>query len=172
TGLLLIDVDLVQGIFVFIVATAATLLFAAATQGFFLARSRTYESVLLLLVAFSLFRPGFWMERNWRRPQPDTPAGGDLWLTVAGLNDVGDPITFVALLPIGDEAGGAERLKAAGLTLINGSDGKVTIDDVGFDSPASRAGLDWDAAASQVPYLHSGHRGPDHGGGGAAPPGA
>ncbi|MBC6405670.1 MAG: TRAP transporter permease [Rhodospirillales bacterium] len=155
TELLLIDVDPIQGIFVFIVATVAMLLFAAATQGFFLARSRIYESALLLLVAFSLFRPGFWMDmvaapyedrppRELTEAAADTPAGENLRLTVAGLNDVGDPITFVALLPIGDEASGAERLEAAGLTLIDGSDGKVTIDDVGFDSPAAKAGLDWD----------------------------
>jgi TRAP-type uncharacterized transport system fused permease subunit len=39
------------------------LIFAAATQGYFLTRSRIYESVLLLLIAFTLFRPGFWMDK-------------------------------------------------------------------------------------------------------------
>ena len=51
-----------QGIFVFITATIAMLLFAAATQGWFLARNRFYETIALLLVAFTLFRPGFWMD--------------------------------------------------------------------------------------------------------------
>ena len=40
TDLLLIDVGWIGGIFVFIVATAAMLIFAAATQGFFFARNR------------------------------------------------------------------------------------------------------------------------------------
>ncbi len=62
TELLLIDVTMVQGIFVFIVATIAMLLFAAATQGCFLASNRIYETVALLLIAFTLFRPGFWMD--------------------------------------------------------------------------------------------------------------
>ncbi|MDX1588480.1 MAG: TRAP transporter permease [Oleiphilaceae bacterium] len=41
-------------------ATGAMLLFAAATQGFWLVRSRRWESALLILLAFSLFRPDFW----------------------------------------------------------------------------------------------------------------
>ncbi|WP_241006453.1 DUF3394 domain-containing protein, partial [Aeromonas media] len=63
TDLLLINVDFAHGVLIFIVATIAMLIFAAATQGFFLVKSRWYESVLLLLVAFTLFRPGFWMDR-------------------------------------------------------------------------------------------------------------
>src|SRR5690606_22389534 len=62
TDLLLIDVDFWHGVLVFAVATGAMLVFAAGTQGYFLVRSRWYESVLLLLVAFTLFRPGFWMD--------------------------------------------------------------------------------------------------------------
>src|SRR5690606_12103838 len=62
TDLLLIDVSLWHGVLIFFVATGAMLIFAAGTQGFFLVRSRWYESVLLLLVAFTLFRPGFWMD--------------------------------------------------------------------------------------------------------------
>ena len=38
------------------------LLFAAATQGWFLARNRIWESAMLLLVAFTIFRPGFFWE--------------------------------------------------------------------------------------------------------------
>ena len=42
---------------IFIVATIAMLIFAAATQGWFLVKSRWYESVLLLLVAFTPVPP-------------------------------------------------------------------------------------------------------------------
>ncbi|HAJ87381.1 MAG TPA: C4-dicarboxylate ABC transporter, partial [Pseudomonas sp.] len=62
TDLLLIGVDFWHGVLIFIVATIAMLIFAAGTQGYFLVRSRWYESLLLLLVAFTLFRPGFWMD--------------------------------------------------------------------------------------------------------------
>ena len=62
TDLLLINVDWVHGIVIFVVATVAMLLFAAPCRGYFFARSRFYESILLMLIAFTLFRPGFWMD--------------------------------------------------------------------------------------------------------------
>ena len=43
-------------------AITAMLVFAAATQGYFLVKSRWHETVALLLVCFTLFRPGFWMD--------------------------------------------------------------------------------------------------------------
>jgi TRAP-type uncharacterized transport system fused permease subunit len=160
TELLLIDVTMGQGIFVFIVATVAMLLFAAATQGWFLAKNRFYESVALILVAFTLFRPGFWMDMvapPFIEEAPAaivqaalaTPAGDDLRIRVAGLNDLGDPINFVALVPIGDEATGEERLEAAGL-MFRDADGKMLIDDVAFGSAAADAGLDWDQEVLRV----------------------
>ena len=127
TELLLIGVGWGQGIFVFIVATIAMLLFAAATQGWFLAKNRFYETIALLLIAFTLFRPGFWMDMvsapfaeeapaQIAQAASDTEAGKDLRLRVAGVNDLGDPIEFVAIVPIVEGATGEEKLEAAGLT--------------------------------------------------------
>ncbi len=62
TDLLLINVGPLQAVFVFITATIAMMLFAAATQGWFFTKSRIWESVALLLIAFTLFRPGFWLD--------------------------------------------------------------------------------------------------------------
>ncbi|MCV0394808.1 MAG: TRAP transporter permease [Rhizobiaceae bacterium] len=62
TDLLLIGVGVVGGIWVFAKATVAMLIFAAATQGFFMARNRIWESVALLLVTFMLLRPGFFLD--------------------------------------------------------------------------------------------------------------
>ncbi len=62
TDLLLIDVGPMKAIFVFIIAVIAMMLFAAATQGWFITRSRLWETVALLLIAFTLFRPGFWLD--------------------------------------------------------------------------------------------------------------
>jgi hypothetical protein len=150
----------VQGIFVFIVATVAMLLFAAATQGWFLTRNRIYESVLLLLIAFSLFRPGFWMDMvappfeqvppaQIEQAAMDTAVGEDLRIEVSGLNSVGDPVTFTALLPVGEGATGAERLLASGLEYVV-NDEEVVIDNVAFGSPAQEAGLDWDQKVQKV----------------------
>src|SRR3546814_10010807 len=51
TQLLLIDVTWWQAVIVFVTATLAMLMFTAAMQGYFLARSRIYETIALLLVA-------------------------------------------------------------------------------------------------------------------------
>ena len=70
-------------------------------------------------------------------------------IRVAGVNDLGDPIEFVALVPMGSEATGEERLAAAGLAFRQDGD-KMIIDDAAFDSPAQKAGLDWDQEVLRV----------------------
>ena len=160
TELLLINVTWAQGIFVFVVATIAMLLFAAATQGWFLAKNRFYETLALLLIAFTLFRPGFWMDMvvppysevastEIAEAAAQTDAGAYLRLRVSGLNDLGDPLEFVALLPIGEGATGAEKLENAGL-VFREEGNKMIIDDVAFDSAAQNAGLDWDQEILRV----------------------
>ena len=159
TDLLLINVDIVHGVFVFIVATIAMLLFAAATQGWFLTRSRIYESAALLLIAFTFFRPGFWMDMVAPPYTEEAPAalpeaaaatapGTDLRMRVAGVNDLGDPVEFVALVRIPEDAGD-DHLAATGITLRQDGD-KTIIDDVAFDSTAASAGLDWDQEVLRV----------------------
>ncbi|MBA4290114.1 MAG: C4-dicarboxylate ABC transporter [Pseudomonas sp.] len=154
TDLLLIDVDFWHGVLIFIVATLAMLIFAAGTQGYFLVRSRWYESVLLLLVAFTLFRPGFWMDivhDPYRDMAPaelaqalgDVEAGSQLRLRVLGENDVGDPREFSLLLPVPEGASGEERLEKLGLMTYAEGD-KVLVDSVTFASPAAEAGLEFD----------------------------
>src|SRR5690606_30971208 len=44
------------------IAIVAMLVFAAATQGYFLTKTRWYETVALLVVCLTLFRPGLWMD--------------------------------------------------------------------------------------------------------------
>lgn len=160
TELLLIDVGWAQGIFVFVVATIAMLLFAAATQGFFIAKSRFYESIALLLIAFTLFRPGYWMDMvappyqevaptEIQQAADATPAGEYLRLRISGLNELGDPIEFVALLDLPEGATGEEKLENAGLLFRTDGD-KMIIDDVSFDSAAQKAGLDWDQEILRV----------------------
>lgn len=63
TDLLLIDVGPLKAVFVFVIALIAMLLFAAATQGYFIAKSRLWETGALLLIAFTLFRPGYFLDQ-------------------------------------------------------------------------------------------------------------
>jgi TRAP transporter 4TM/12TM fusion protein len=67
TELLLIDVLWWEIPYVFAMSLVAMLTFAAATQGFFLRKNRIHETVILLLVAFTMFRPGFWLDM-WQPP--------------------------------------------------------------------------------------------------------
>ncbi|WP_313338006.1 TRAP transporter permease [Stutzerimonas nitrititolerans] len=154
TDLLLIDVNLWHGVLIFFVATGAMLIFAAGTQGFFLVRSRWYESVLLLLVAFTLFRPGFWMDLA-HDPYRDIPPAelaqalgsvdenSQLRLRIRGEDAVGDAREFALLLPVPSGDSGEERLDKLGLMTYE-EDGRVLIDSVAFGSPAADAGLEFD----------------------------
>jgi len=160
TDLLLIDVDFWHGVLIFVVATIAMLIFAAGTQGYFLVRSRWYESLLLLLVAFTLFRPGFWMDiihdpyRDIEPTQLVQALGGveedsQLRMRVLGENEVGDPREFVVLLAIPEGGSGEEKLEKIGLMTYE-DDGKVLIDSVTFGSPAAEAGLEFDQQILRV----------------------
>ncbi|HCL75584.1 MAG TPA: C4-dicarboxylate ABC transporter, partial [Pseudomonas sp.] len=154
TDLLLIDVSLWHGVLIFFVATGAMLIFAAGTQGFFLVRSRWYESVLLLLVAFTLFRPGFWMDLA-HDPYRDIPPtelaqalgsvdeNSQLRLRIRGEDAVGDAREFALLLPVPSGDSGEERLDKLGLMTYE-ENGRVLIDSVAFGSPAADAGLEFD----------------------------
>ena len=154
TDLLLIDVDFAHGVLIFVVATVAMLIFAAATQGWFLVKSRWYENVLLLLVAFTLFRPGFWMDMV-HDPYRETPpaqlaqtlgeveAESTLRLRIQGEDAVGKLRQSTVLLAVPTDADGEERLASLGLTLYE-QDGKTLIDNVTFGSPAAAAGMEFD----------------------------
>jgi hypothetical protein len=116
TQLLLIGIDS-AGQLALTVASAvvAMLLFAAATQGYFLVRTRWYETIALLLIAFTLFRPGFWLD--------------------------GKEVRKGVLLPLGDAGPARERLRKIGLTVMAlGSE--VQVAAVQFGSPAEKLGLE------------------------------
>jgi TRAP transporter 4TM/12TM fusion protein len=160
TDLLLIDVGWLQGIVIFIIATIAMLIFAAGTQGYLLVRSRWYESVLLLLVAFTLFRPGYWMDRIHDPYQSIPPAefaqalgqvedGSNLRVQIAGEDAFGDPMTTYFLVPVprGDTA--EQRMERLGMELwIDGDE--AIVDFVEFGSLAADIGFDFDQEIIEV----------------------
>lgn len=160
TDLLLIDVNWFQGVFVFVIATIAMLLFAAATQGWMLTKNRVWETVALLLIAFTLFRPGFWMDKisppfaetsasDFEQTLETVEPGTTLRLRLLGEDDVGRERSFVAPLVVGEGSSGAEKLANTGLELLTDGDA-VIVDFVEFDSPAEAAGLDFDQQIQSV----------------------
>lgn len=160
TDLLLIDVTFMQGIVVFIVATAAMLIFAAGTQGYMIARNRWYESLLLLLVAFTLFRPGFWMDRIHDPYESIPPTqfaealgsvddGSNLRVQIAGVDDFGDPMATYILVPVPSGDNSEERMEALGMELLADGD-KAVVDFVEFGSQAAELGFDFDQEIIEV----------------------
>jgi hypothetical protein len=139
---------------VFVISTIGLLVFTAALQGYFFTRNRWYEAAALVLIAFTLFRPGFWMDMLFPPFKSVAPAeltevvgkmepGQELRLEIDGIDEVGEPRSFVAVLPIPEGADGAARLANAGLEFVE-MDGEVVVVTTGFDSIAERAGLSFD----------------------------
>jgi len=128
TDLLLIDVTWYEGIIVFFTALTAMLLFAAATQGYFIAKSRLWETAVLLVVAFTLFRPGYWLDQvvapydiyeGTRAVEAlGAPTGTDVRLVVAGPDfDTGKTVEQTIVLPA-VEGDGEAALDAQGLLAL------------------------------------------------------
>lgn len=139
TDLLLIDVGLAKAVVVFFVALVAMLLFAAATQGYFIAKSRRWESGVLLVIAFMLFRPDFFLDQvSEKYASANGPAaielmgnqatGSDMRLIVSGPDfDTGDVRTTTVVVPA--IAGDAEAaLAEQGLTIFE-EDGQLLMEE-------------------------------------------
>ena len=146
TDLLLIDVTMFQGIVVFITASIAILVFTAGTMGWFLTKSRIYESVGLILVAFMLFRPDFVMDRiqppfatvapsELSAALGNASAGDDLRVIVSGPDfDTGEVKETTLVISVEGEGTAEERMEATGLLLIPEGD-VVKMDEPSFSSP-------------------------------------
>jgi len=140
--------------FVLVVTSAiiASLLFAAATMGWFRTRTRWWEVSLLLLTSFLFFRPDFVIDR-FAPKYVDAPVSRlfevadtldeDEWLIlkIAGENVEGREITKTVALPMGKGATGREKIRAGGVTLVAlGADMQVA--DVKFGSRARKLGIE------------------------------
>ena len=159
TELLLIDVTLGRAVFVFIIAVIAMMLFAAATQNWFLTKSRIWESAALLLIAFTLFNPGYWLNKIADPYDNIAPsevnamaeaAPDDAVLRVRLTGEdfaTGRIVTTTVEFPLGAMADGdgATRLEqTAGIAFATDDDGKVLVDNVVFGKFAQEKGVDFD----------------------------
>ena len=153
TQILLIGIDSVWHLFLTVSsAIVANLVFAAATQGWFMTRSRIWESALLLLVTFTLFRPGFWMDMIYPPYEMVSPAkimevvdkaqaDERLRIWIEGEDINGQKISKGVLLPLGDKLPARRRLEAAGLRVL-ATDTAADILAVKFGSRAEKLGME------------------------------
>ena len=141
-------------VIVIVSAVVAMMLFGAATQNYWLTKNRLWETAALLLVAFTLLRPGFWWDMVFPPLQEEPPVkleqmiegmapGSQLIVEVQGEDLKGKLFTKTVMLNVGDESSGAERLTGIGLETRN-EDGKILVDNIVFASLAEKAGIDFD----------------------------
>lgn len=153
--LLLIDVTWWQGVVVFVISLVAMLVFAAGTQGYFFTKNRLWETGALLLIAFTLFRPGYWLdmvEPPYKTINPNElvnyvsalPDNATLRMRVEGETIDGKYVKTTVNFDMGAKEDGAKRLlDQTGLEVITNDQG-VAVDNIEFGSPAEKAGIDFD----------------------------
>ena len=152
TELLLIDVTLAKAVFVFVIAVIAMMLFAAATQSYFFAPNRWWETVALLLIAFTLFRPGYWLDQvqppfaeqagaKLETAVAAAQPGDEIRVRVAGpdFNDGTKTVESSLVFNVGNEKTAAERLKAVGISIQKEGD-VVKLEEPAFGSKFSKLG--------------------------------
>ncbi len=156
TDLLLIDVGPVQAIAVFFIALIAMLVFAAGTMGYFFTKSRLWESLALVLVAFILFRPGFLLDQvspayvqveaaKVYELAENASDNQSIRLKLEGENLDGNFVSSTFELPLGKSGRGAiDRLRDSAGLEFREEDNKVVVDSISFGKPAEQAGIDFD----------------------------
>jgi TRAP transporter 4TM/12TM fusion protein len=140
TDLLLIDVGPAKAVLVFFISLIAMLVFAAVTQGYFIAKSRKWEGAVMMLVVFMLFRPDFFLDQ-WQNKYTETtgpaalvaleelPTGSTARLRISAPDfDTGIVGNITVTLTPEAEGTGEERLNAVGLTVFE-TDGLLTLEE-------------------------------------------
>lgn len=148
---------------VIVSATLAMLIFASATQGWLLTKNKAWETVLLLLITFILFRPGFFMDKVYPplsaveatqiyQIAAEMPDKAQIRVQVKGETLEGKQVDKVVMLPLGKVEAGIDRLtNSAGLELRE-EEGKMFVDNLTFGGVAERQKIDfdWEIASVQV----------------------
>jgi TRAP transporter 4TM/12TM fusion protein len=152
TELLFIDVGNIGHFLIVVVCSIVAMgCFVAATQNWLLTRNRWYETVLLLLICFTLFRPGFWLDKLQppfeARPAAQIanvaeslPIGSTLRFRVNSQSRAGDDVEKLVRLTMRSGKTGFERLQRAGLS-VSMLGGKTAVQVVRFGSEAAKYGL-------------------------------
>lgn len=155
TQLLVIGIDTWYHLIIIIVAAVlAMLAFAAATQRYFQTKNRIWETLALLLIAFTLFRPGYFWDKMFP-PYIEKPGtqlvemietmkpGSMLRLNIKGEDWDGNEYTKAMMLPVGNAETGKERIYEIGFETRK-ENGKLLVDNVVFASNAEKMGIDFD----------------------------
>jgi TRAP transporter 4TM/12TM fusion protein len=132
-------------------SAVAMMAFAAVLQGYFFAPNRAWETLALLLICFTLFRPQFWMSMIYppfntvpASSMADiigaTPEGGALRLSIQTTDIAGDDVIKAVRLKLGPQASVQERLAVPGIG-VSGLTSQPVITSVRPGSEAARLKL-------------------------------
>ncbi|MBS0247393.1 MAG: TRAP transporter permease [Proteobacteria bacterium] len=158
TQLLLIDIGNWFQLGVVILSSIVAMgCFVAATQNWLITKNRWYETALLFLICFTLFRPGFWLDQiadpfvtrpgsELVKTASDLPLGATLRFRAKSQTRAGDEVEKVVRLTMRQGATGADRLRLAGLNVMSLGE-RTQIGTVRFGSQATKYGL---AAGDEV----------------------
>ena len=162
TQLLLIGIDSVFQLLVVIFgAVAGILAFSAATQGYWLTKTKWIETLILLLVAFMFFRPGYFWDKVFEPTQILAPTeltqeldklrkGEFIALNVEGETLEGKFVKKTVSLQLTEDQDSAEqKLNSFGLELSS-VEGGWNVDQVAFGSSAEKVGIDFDWKISGI----------------------
>jgi TRAP transporter 4TM/12TM fusion protein len=125
--------------------------FVAASQSWLLTRNRWYETVALLLICFTLFRPSFWLDMIYEpfvslpasqtfAEIEKTPKDGALRLRITTQDLSGDTVEKLVRVTLGAGNTPTERLATSGLTVRAAGDNQM-VQSVRFGSEARKYGL-------------------------------
>jgi hypothetical protein len=139
-------------VLVVVAAVAAMLAFASGSQGWFLTRSRWWESALLLLITFTLLRPGYWVDLFEERYEvlpgqtlveqaAKAPPGAGLRVRIQGTSIEGRDVEKTVLLPLAEGGSGVQRIAGAGLRVMTLPTGTQVM-SVALNSAADKAGFE------------------------------
>jgi hypothetical protein len=145
-------------------AVVAMIAFASGTQNFFLVKNRIRESVAMLLIAFSLIRPGYWLDKV---QEPFTPVAMEtlgealsiipeekaVRFKFKGENFAGEEVERYLMLSLGTQgADGMTRLEESSGMILVQENGKFLVEDIMFGSKAQRTGVDfgWEVLWAKV----------------------
>ncbi len=160
--LLLIGVESFgEGVWVFCLYLAAILIFVAATQGYFIAKSQIHESIVLFLIATMLFIPQGWLNLLYPAYESVAPteleavlkkisADGVLHIQLKTEDVLGDEKLYYAHLPV---VGDTLATKKATLGMNVAKIGKkFVVEDTAFMGAAEKAGVQFE---DEVMYIRS-----------------
>lgn len=127
--LLMIDINGPVEFIVMVVSSAAAMVaFVGATQNWLVVRNRLYETAALVLICFTLFRPGFWLDLiappytlepagTLIAAAKETPPGEFLHVRFSSINPLGEEVEKLVRIKVGEGATGQQKLAAEGLNV-------------------------------------------------------